>query len=117
MVTLKATANKAAVDALLRSLTFSLASEAPTVLPRSVGVVLTDGDGGTSATATKTVNVTAVNDAPLVSSWDTTVTYVENAVPVVLDANAFVTDVDSLDFAGGKLTVRIWLAMWDVSRT
>ena len=66
-----------------------------------------DGDGGISTAVTKTVNVVAKNDAPVIGSWDTTVTYTENAVPLLLDTTATVVDVDSLNLATGKLTVAI----------
>ncbi len=49
----------------------------------------------------------AVNDNPVVGAFDTTVSYMENASPVVLDTNATVVDVDSANMAGGKLTVAI----------
>ena len=55
----------------------------------------------------KTINVVPRNDAPVIGAFDTAVTYTENAVPLVLDANATVADVDSADFAGGKLSVWI----------
>ncbi len=48
-----------------------------------------------------------MNIAPVISAFDGTVTYTENASPVVLDDNVTVTDVDSVDFATGKLTVSI----------
>lgn len=64
VVTLNANATPAAVQAVVRALTFSNVSDAPSTAPRTVQVVVTDGDGGTSNAATKTVNVTAVNDPP-----------------------------------------------------
>ncbi|MBD1835364.1 DUF4347 domain-containing protein [Cyanobacteria bacterium FACHB-472] len=50
-------------EELLRSITYSNTSDNP-IASRTVQFVLTDGDGGTSTAATKTINVTAVNDAP-----------------------------------------------------
>jgi hypothetical protein len=49
--------------------------------------------------------VVAVNDAPVIGAFDTTVNYVASGAAVVLDGNATVTDVDSVNLAGGKLTV------------
>ncbi len=100
-------ATRLAVQALLRSITFTSITETPSPLDRVVRVSLTDGDGGTSNLPTKLVKVVPVNDAPLIGAFDGTVTYTENAAPVVLDSNAVVTDVDSFDFATGKLTVAI----------
>ncbi len=45
------------------------------------------------------------NTAPVVSAWDGTTSFVENSLPVVLDANVSVVDADSSDFAGGTVTV------------
>ena len=92
-ITLNSSATAAAVQALLRNITFASVSENPSVLNRTVKVMLTDGDGGTSNLPIKTVKVVAKNDAPVISAFDSVVTYTENAVPVVLDANATVTDV------------------------
>ena len=70
--------------------------------------MLTDGDGGRSNLPTKTVNVVAVNDAPVIANFDGAVTYRENSAPVTLDSNATVSDIDSDNFAGGQLTVTIF---------
>ena len=67
-VSLNADATVAATEALVRNLTFCSVSDDPTTDPRTVQVVLTDGDGGTSDPATTTVTVTATNDAPAVTT-------------------------------------------------
>ncbi|MEQ9407983.1 MAG: DUF4347 domain-containing protein, partial [Fuerstiella sp.] len=54
-----------AVQEVLRQIAFSNTSDAPSTTPRTVTFVLTDGDGGTSAPVSETVNVTAVNDSPI----------------------------------------------------
>ena len=106
-VTLNAAATPVAVQALLRSITFSSLSENPSILDRTVKVTLTDGDGGTSNSPTKTVKVVAANDAPVIGAFDTAVIYTENAVPVLLDTNATVVDLDSPNLDTGRLTVSI----------
>ncbi len=53
------------------------------------------------------MKVVPVNDAPILSAFDGTVTYIGNTAPVLLDSNAIVTDIDSGNFATGKLTVAI----------
>jgi Ca2+-binding RTX toxin-like protein len=45
-----------------------------------------------SATDTASINVTAVNDVPVLTGLDATPTYTENGAAVVLDANATVVD-------------------------
>ncbi len=106
-VVFNANANAVAVQALLRNLTFESISLAPSTLTRTISASLTDGDGGTSATVMTFVNVAAVNNAPTIGAFDVTVTYVENAAPLLIDSNATVSDVDSLDFGGGILSVTL----------
>jgi hypothetical protein len=107
VVTLNSNATITATQALVRAITFRTISEQPTTATRSVTFVLTDGDGGTSATTTKTVAVVSVNDAPVLSGISGSVGYKNNANSVSLAAFASVTDVDSADFSGGKLSVKI----------
>nr|WP_277876478.1 DUF4347 domain-containing protein [Trichocoleus sp. FACHB-40] len=54
-------------EELLRSISYSNTSDNPTA-SRSVQFVLTDGNGGTSIAATKTINVAVVNDAPVAAN-------------------------------------------------
>ena len=58
-ITLNASADVAATQALVRNLTFGNVSGSPFTGDRTIQVVLTDGDGGTSAAATTTVTVSA----------------------------------------------------------
>ncbi|MBD2680828.1 MULTISPECIES: DUF4347 domain-containing protein [Nostoc] len=99
-------ATPGAVQALVRSITYANISENPSTTPRSLSFVLTDGDGGTSATVFKTINITAVNDSPILSLPGTNLNYTENAPAIFIDPNATVSDLDSQDFDLGKLTVR-----------
>ncbi len=61
-------ATPAAIQAVLRSISYANISDNPATTPRTVSFVLTDGDGGASATVSKTINLTAVNDAPIVTA-------------------------------------------------
>jgi len=62
VITLDSDATVAATQALVRALTYNNTSDAPNTASRTVTVSLTDGAGGTSATQTITVGVTATND-------------------------------------------------------
>ncbi len=106
VITLGSSATPTAVTALLQNVTYRANTEAPTSLPRSVQIVVTDGDGGTSAAAVQTVNVVPVNDVAIVGSILATNSYTENGAPVLLAPTASLSDVDSPNFAGGNLTVR-----------
>ncbi len=68
VITLNAVADEAATQALLRNITYENVSDTPDETARTVRFVLADGDGGTSAAVTETINITAVNDAP--TFWD-----------------------------------------------
>jgi ELWxxDGT repeat protein len=61
-------ATPAAVQALVRALTFITLGDAPSPLTRTLTLKLSDGDGGISGVATKLVNVVAVNDAPVLDN-------------------------------------------------
>ncbi|SFH57310.1 clostripain-related cysteine peptidase [Planctomicrobium piriforme] len=105
-VTLNANATPALVQKLLRAVAFSSTSRNISTLPRTVQVTLTDGDGGTSAAVSKMIAVTAVNDAPVLAAIGDSVEFAGPA-PVLIDSDAKVTDPDSADFNGGKLTVTL----------
>jgi hypothetical protein len=107
VVTLNSAANAQSVTALLRAVTFQNVSDSPSTQTRQVQVTVADGDGGSSAAVTKAVSVTAVNDAPVILAFDGSVTYTENAVPVLLDTNASASDVDGLNIGGGLLHIMI----------
>ena len=102
-----AAATPQAVQALLRNIVYWDVSENPIVLPRTLRVVVSDGDGGVSAPATRDVVVGAVNDVPLVSLPSAPLTYTENNPPMVIDAAGVIQDVDSANFELGHLKVTL----------
>ncbi|GAA0650722.1 beta strand repeat-containing protein [Brevundimonas lenta] len=62
VVTLDPDATPAATQAVVRALRYNNTSDAPNTATRTITTVLTDGAGGTSATQTNSVTLTAVND-------------------------------------------------------
>jgi hypothetical protein len=74
---------------------------------RAVTWVLNDGSGSSnlSAPATTTINVTAINDPPVLTNVAPTATYVENAAATTLAAAATVSDVDSLTLANATVKI------------
>jgi hypothetical protein len=63
-------------------------------------------DGTTdSATATVTVTVAAVNDAPVVSGAGATLSYTENASATAIDSSLTLSDVDSNNLTGATVTI------------
>jgi RTX calcium-binding nonapeptide repeat (4 copies) len=71
VISLNANATSIAVQALLGNITYanvshSPISQNPSTINRTVEIVLTDGDGGTSTPVSKNIALTSQNDAPLV---------------------------------------------------
>ncbi|NEQ95342.1 MAG: DUF4347 domain-containing protein [Cyanothece sp. SIO2G6] len=65
IVTLNGEATAAMVEAVLETLTYQNVSETP-VNTRTLSIVVTDGDGGVSASLPVTITVAADNDAPVI---------------------------------------------------
>ena len=87
------TATVAQWEAALRAVQYSNSSDNPTTSARTVSYTVNDGAAG-SNTVTSTVNMTAVNDAPVVATGST-LTYAENAAATAINTAITVTDVDS----------------------
>jgi hypothetical protein len=107
VVTFNSNAFKVEVQATLKAIAFDNTSNNPAVDPREVSLIVTDGNGGVSNTASRTVNVIPVNDAPELVTLGQVVNYTENDSPVIVDSGLTITDEDSIDFDTGKLTVKI----------
>ncbi|MGQ0555786.1 MAG: cadherin domain-containing protein [Nitrospiraceae bacterium] len=60
-----------------------------------------------AAPNTMTFNVTAVNDAPVITPIAPNVTFVEGELAQVIDATGTIVDVDSTNLDGGVLTISI----------
>ncbi|WP_449104497.1 retention module-containing protein [Pseudomonas mohnii] len=93
-VTLTLSGNATLADYMqaIKNISFTNGSENPSTVPRIITVTVTDG-GNYSNTATTTVNVVAVNDAPTAAPANVTGT---EDTPVVLGWSTFgVSDVDS----------------------
>ncbi|HKS13105.1 MAG TPA: immunoglobulin-like domain-containing protein [Pseudomonas sp.] len=92
VLTLSGTATLADYAQAIKNITFFSTSEDPSTTPRVITVTVTDGVN-TSNTATTTVNVVAVNDAPVTSGGAVTGTEDTDLVLGWGDFN--VSDVDS----------------------
>ncbi|WP_139228556.1 autotransporter outer membrane beta-barrel domain-containing protein [Planctomicrobium piriforme] len=95
-----------ASQAVLRNIQFSNDAVDRSSLPRTVRVVFDDGDGGVSSALTKTIRIE--NAPPQVGVFAGTVNYsAATGQPILVDYDATVSDSDSPNFAGGKLTIAI----------
>ncbi|MEW8105359.1 MAG: FG-GAP-like repeat-containing protein, partial [Candidatus Thiodiazotropha endolucinida] len=106
-VTFNSNATSAAVTALVRNITYENSNlENPADGTRSITIDITDGDGASSLTQNLTLNVSSVNDAPVVdlngadgAGVDFAVTFTEDGGAVnVVDTDATISDVDNTTY-------------------
>ncbi|MEW8506961.1 MAG: DUF4347 domain-containing protein, partial [Candidatus Thiodiazotropha sp.] len=106
-VALNSNSSPAAVTALIRNITYENSStDNPTGGSRSVTIDISDGDGGASVTQNLTLNVSSVNDAPVVdlngsdgSGVDFAVNFTEGAGAVnVVDTDATISDAETTTY-------------------
>ena len=108
LINLNSAATPTTVTSLLRALTYSNASIAPNLSPRTVNVAISDGTE--TGSVAMTVNILPINAAPIVNSLNgDTVAYIEDSGAQRLDqaTSVGVTDIDSPDFDTGSLTVSV----------
>ena len=91
---------------LLQTVGFHSTSDTPTNLGESTSRTLTwsVSDGAAVTTATTTLNVVPVNDAPQ-ATVAAAASYTENAAPVVLSPASSVTDVDNPTLVSGEVRI------------
>ena len=68
VITFNASATSSAVAAIASQVLYWNTSDNPSAISRTVTFEVTDGDGGSSGTPSRTISVTPVNDAPLLGS-------------------------------------------------
>src|SRR6185295_13576817 len=82
---------------------YSNTSDNPSVAPRTVTFI--GNDGALSSTpVTSTINVTAVNDAPVVTAGGT-LNYTENDPATAIDTTITVTDADNANLTGATAQI------------
>ena len=93
-------------QALLQQVQFQSSSDNPTDFGHSPQRTLTWAvtDNASVTTATTTINIGAVNDAPQ-ETVDATAAYTENGSPVTISPNATANDVDSSDLIYGEVRI------------
>ncbi len=98
------------MQAALRTLTYNNTSELPSESARTISVTLTDTDSLSSATVTKTINVTQVDDAPIFATTATGDQFFARGntpTPARIDNLLTLSDADTSNFNGGTLNVAI----------
>ena len=99
-----ATATLAQWQSALRAVTYANTSDNPGTATRTVRFIANDGsvDG---AAVTRTVSVTAVNDAPVIASTGATTAYRGNGSPLAVDPQLTVSDVDNAGLSGAVVSI------------
>ncbi|HEX5127768.1 MAG TPA: DUF4347 domain-containing protein, partial [Rhodocyclaceae bacterium] len=102
-LTLTGTTTVANYQTALRAVTYQNTSDNPSTATRTV--TFTANDGAATGSATRNLSVTAVNDAPIVTTTGTTLSYTENAAATSVDNALTVSDVDSTNLAGATVQI------------
>ncbi|HKP89926.1 MAG TPA: tandem-95 repeat protein [Thermoleophilaceae bacterium] len=104
-MTLSGSGTRAQYEAALQAVTYENSSQDPSEATRTVSFTVTDDGAATSDPASRSVLVSQVNDAPVVTPSNGSTPYTEGDPATTIDGSVTVTDVDdaSLDHA----TVRI----------
>ena len=92
-LTLTGTTSLANYQTILRSVTYENTSDAPSTLPRTVSFRVSDG-AAASAAATRDIDVTAVDDAPVLTTSAGSTAYTEQDPATVIDSALAITDPD-----------------------
>ncbi|MEO6320741.1 MAG: cadherin-like domain-containing protein [Polaromonas sp.] len=80
----------------------------------TIGFKVGDGTDFSASAYTLTINVTAVNDAPVLSDLSGTLAYTENAAAAAIDASITLVDVDDTQMASATVTISAGLTAGDV---
>jgi len=97
VLTLSGSATLATYEAAIHSVTYHNTSENPSVLMRTVSIQVSDGDVSSNQLS-RDISVTAVNDAPVLSSIENTpASFIENGAPITVTSNILASDVDDIN--------------------
>jgi outer membrane protein OmpA-like peptidoglycan-associated protein len=104
-VTLTGSHTIADYDAALQAVKYASTSDDPDPADRTVRFIANDGDND-SAPTTQTIDITVVNDAPVVNTTGSALTYNQADPAAAVDSGLAATDVDdtNLESAEVKLT-------------
>ena len=104
-LTLTGTATLADYQSALRSITYANTSDVPQTTARTVSFTVDDGTVASNV-ATRTINVSEVNTAPVLANLEATpLAYAENAAATVLTTAITVTDADNANLAGATIQI------------
>ena len=114
LLTLSNTVAITAYQLALRSVTYVNTSEAPSTLGRTITWSATDTDTNASALVTSTINVTAVNDNPVLALGSAGIAFTEGNAATTLDSLLTVTDVDNANLTAATVSITANVSSDDV---
>ncbi|MDZ8259486.1 beta strand repeat-containing protein [Nostoc sp. ChiQUE01b] len=103
VLTLTGSATVANYQTALRSVTYTNSSDNPNLTPRIISFVANDGIADSTA-VTRSINITAVNDAPVATATNSALVYTENATTAI-DSGITVSDVDSANLVSATVSI------------
>ena len=106
LITFTSQADSTTVTNIAQKIIYTNASDNPSVLQREISLQISDGDGGNSEIKTRIVNISAVNDAPVVNGVITPLSATEQ-VPLAIHNQGFV--VSDIDGAGVNITTQLFV--------
>ena len=105
VLTLNGVATVAEYEAAMRSITYENTSEDPSEAARTIRVQVTDSDGLSSVPSNRGILVTAVNDAPEVTTSEGATAWTEGDPATAVDAALVAGDVDDVDLEGAQVRI------------
>ncbi|HEX8066614.1 MAG TPA: Ig-like domain-containing protein, partial [Thermoleophilaceae bacterium] len=103
-LTLSGTASVADYQAALRSVGYTNSSDNPSG-SKTVSFQATDSGGAASNVATRNINLTGANDAPVVTTSGGDTAYTEGGAAATVDGALTVTDADDTNLEGGQVRI------------
>ena len=91
-------------QAALRTVTYTNSSQNPSG-SKTLSFQVKDDFGASSNVATRTIDLTAVNDAPVVTTSAGSLAYTENDAATAIDAGLTVTDADNTHLVSAKVQI------------
>jgi len=105
VLSLNGSASVAQYQAALQSITYQAPGDNPTAQQRAISFTIDDGDA-TSNTLTRVIDITPVNDAPLLTTIESApAIYIENSPGINITGNLSVSDADDTNLEFAVITI------------
>ncbi|MEH1966423.1 beta strand repeat-containing protein [Nostoc sp.] len=103
VLTLTGSSTVANYQTALRSITYTNSSDSPTTTPRTISFLVNDGTADSTA-VTRSINITAVNDAPVATATNSALAYTEKTT-IAIDSGITVSDLDSANLSSATVSI------------